>query len=64
MPNVPASNLACSIISTLLKSKQLADKAMQGEPQFSRIRHVLFTHEEKQVITQGEGLGSKRQEGN
>lgn len=53
--------LAQNVKKTLLQSKQLADKAMQGEPQFSRIRHVLFTHEEKQVITQGEGLGSKRQ---
>lgn len=53
--------LAKNVKQTLLKSKLMADKAMQGEPQFSRIRHVLFTHEEKQVITQGEGVRSSRQ---
>lgn len=53
--------LAKNVKQTLIQSKQLADKAMQGEPQFSRIRHVLFTHQEKQVITQGEGMGSRRQ---
>ncbi|QJE14412.1 hypothetical protein [Avibacterium paragallinarum] len=53
--------LAQNVKQTLLKSKLLADKAMQGEPQYGRIRHVLFTHEEKQVVTQGEGMGSRRQ---
>ncbi|MGX2973716.1 hypothetical protein ACWIUH_01345 [Ursidibacter arcticus] len=49
------------ITSVLSQSKELADKAMNGEPYFGRKRHVVFTHNEKQVTLHGEGLGSKRQ---
>lgn len=49
-----------SLTRILGESKAMAEKAMRGTPNFSRIRHLLFTTNEKQVLTQGEGMGSKR----
>lgn len=45
----------------LSKSKKLADDAMDGNSYFGRTRHVIFTHNEKQLATHGEALSSKRQ---
>ncbi|MGY6771955.1 hypothetical protein [Gallibacterium sp. ZY190522] len=49
-----------SIIKMLTKSKQMADQAINGTPILSRMRHVLFTTNEKQIITNNEGINSKR----
>lgn len=53
--------MAENLKRVLSNSKVIADKAMQGVPQISRIRHVMFTHNEKQFTTHGDTLGSKRQ---
>ncbi|MDA3977611.1 hypothetical protein, partial [Gallibacterium sp. AGMB14963] len=49
-----------SIIKMLKISKSMADKAVNGEPVLSRTRHVIFTTNEKQIVTSNDGLGSKR----
>lgn len=44
----------------LRKSKEMADSAMEGEPFYGRVRHVVYTHQEKQLTTHGEPLKSQR----
>lgn len=53
--------MAQNLRNVLMTSKEIADKAMQGIPNFGRIRHVMFTHNDKQFTTHGDTLGSKRQ---
>lgn len=45
----------------LISSKKMADDAMSGIPQVSRIRHVVPTYNDKQLTIHGDALGSKRQ---
>lgn len=52
---------AANLKNILTMSKDIADKAMKGEPFLGRKRHVLFTHNEKQFTTHGDSLASKRQ---
>lgn len=50
-----------NIVKVMTASKEMADKAMRGEPMFGRTRHIFFTHNEKQFTTHGDPLSSKRQ---
>ena len=54
------NKLKARLTSILRESKARADQAMYQKPILSRVRHLLFTTGEKQVMTQGEGMNSKR----
>lgn len=49
-----------NIIKVLSDSKKIADDAMAGKAYFGRTRHIVFTHGEKQITTQSDGIQSKR----
>lgn len=53
--------MAENLKQILTTSKEIADKAMNGESYLGRKRHVIFTHNEKQFTTHGDTLSSKRQ---